>query len=256
MSNELTTIEHAQYPLLGGDTEQVQDLIRQNCGELRAKDLPKITTPTGESEKWLVHTVDGEDHVEYIEGVVLHLQYPRVYFPHAYGKGDSGPPACSSPDSVIGFGDPGWEDEKVQGNGHRCHACPKNEFGTSLDPNSSGKACKEQAVLIMLRPQRILPTVLRLGPTAVDRVRKYMTGLSDVGAKYHTVVTRVGLEKGKAGLVPTFKRAAVVPEKFQAAIEKMREMFQQAANEVPPEDTPGTPGPAPANDSDKDDIPY
>lgn len=71
---------------------------------------------------------------------------------------------CMSRDSLIS------QDWKL------CAQCPFNDFG-SKDGESNAKACKESALLFLLRSQSSMPLFDRVPMTSKPRFLRYMTRL-------------------------------------------------------------------------------
>ena len=98
------------------------------------------------------------------------------------------PPVCLSQNSIIS------EDGKA------CAHCPLNTFG-SKDGESNAKACKESVLLFLLRPNNIIPLLVRVPVTSKPRFLKYSTRLLSTLTPISSVVTRISLERAtsKAG---------------------------------------------------------
>ena len=92
------------------------------------------------------------------------------------------PPVCLSSDSLVS------SDGKV------CAMCPYNDFG-SKDGETNAKACKESVLLFLLRPNNILPLLVRVPVTSKPRFFKYMTRLVGNLTPISGVVTKISLEK-------------------------------------------------------------
>ena len=78
--------------------------------------------------------------------------------------------------------------------------CPYNDFG-SKDGESNAKACKESVLLFLLRPQSIMPLLVRVPVTSKPRFLRYMARLVGTLTPLNGVVTKITLEKAtsKAG---------------------------------------------------------
>ena len=92
------------------------------------------------------------------------------------------PPVCLSQDSIISH------------DGKACARCPYNDFG-SKDGESNAKACKESVLLFLLRPNNIIPLLVRVPVTSKPRFLKYSTRLLSTLTPISSVVTRITLEK-------------------------------------------------------------
>jgi len=92
------------------------------------------------------------------------------------------PPACYSSDSLISF------------EGKSCSHCVYNEFG-SKEGDSNGKACKESVVLYLLRPDNIMPIIVRIPTSSKFIFQRYMTRLIGRLIPLYGTVTKITLEK-------------------------------------------------------------
>ena len=92
------------------------------------------------------------------------------------------PPTCFSEDSITSH------------DGKACATCPFNDFG-SKDGDSNAKACKESVTLFLLRPDNIMPIIVRVPVSSKLRFQRYMTRLVGRMIPLSSVVTRITLEK-------------------------------------------------------------
>lgn len=92
------------------------------------------------------------------------------------------PPVCMSQNSIISY------------DGRPCAHCPYNDFG-SKDGGSGAKACKESILLFLLRPNSIIPLLVRVPVTSKPRFLKYATRLLSTLTPISSVVTKITLEK-------------------------------------------------------------
>jgi hypothetical protein len=153
-------------------------------GTISDTDLPRITVSPG-TARWQVPTLEGEDVVPSVEGVVVHLRDTRVFYPNK----DAGnvPPTCSSRDSKLGIGDPGGD----------CAACPLAQFGSAKD-GSGGQACKQMKQLFILRGSSMFPEILSLPPTSAKPARQFFLKLTTQGIPLYRALISVGLEKAQS----------------------------------------------------------
>jgi hypothetical protein len=82
----------------------------------------------------------------------------------------------------------------VSVNGERCATCVHNDFG-SKDGESNAKACKESVELLMLRPDSIMPVIVRVPVSSKILFQRYMTRLIGKLIPIHGVITRITLTK-------------------------------------------------------------
>lgn len=183
MTKELTTKD--QYAIMNPDTNVVE-VINMNLGgeALSISDLDHIKTPVGGSLVWNLPTLDGDENVKEFNAIIVHSQLQRTYWASEFSGGGT-PPDCFSNDATIGIGTPGG----------KCSDCPMNEFGTSK--SGRGKACSTKRIMFLVRPQSMLPTILRVPVGSLKNSRKYLAGLASENLRVYSVVTRIGLEKDK-----------------------------------------------------------
>lgn len=193
-SNNLPAIiDPAAYEILSRDLAEVNEIIRLNMeGDgLDQFSLDQINVPTGGGLAWKVPTADGPRMQEVVEGVIVHFNDPRAYFPDAF-TGEKQMPACRSIDGVRGVGTPGGA----------CAACRYNAWGS--DPKGGdGKACKEKRFLFVLQPRDLMPVAIVIPPSSLANVRAYFRQLTRAGRGYWSVVTTFKLAeaKSKSGVV-------------------------------------------------------
>ena len=164
------------------------------------QDFESLSVPAGGGTFWTVPTVNGQDSVAVLEGIIIHQATSRVYWDQPYGRGgaNGNMPACSSRDGITGVGNPG-------GN---CYGCVYSQPGSADpdDPEAWSRACREYRLVYLLFPERRLPCVLRippgsLGPRIDQGIDSYGMRLFDFGLDLSGVITRFTLEKaiGSAG---------------------------------------------------------
>ena len=89
---------------------------------------------------------------------------------------------CYSPDSLVSH------------DGKPCIRCPFNDFG-SKDGDSNAKACKESVTIFLLRPDNIMPIIIRVPVSSKLVFQRYMTRLIGKMIPLCGVVTKITLEK-------------------------------------------------------------
>ena len=114
-------------------------------------------------------------------GIVLDYTTPRAYWDNP-DPVEGTPPVCMSQNSIISY------------DGKACAHCPYNDFG-SKDGESNAKACKESALLFLLRPNSIFPLLVRVPVTSKPRFLKYSTRLLSTLTPVSSVVTKITLER-------------------------------------------------------------
>ena len=220
-----TAIELADtgYLVLQKDSNIVE-IVEENLGAegVSAYDLDRVKIPAGGATAFEVPTLEGEESVKEIEGIIIFWKTARAYWPEKF-NGENNPPQCSSVDGEVGQGTPGGY----------CSKCPLAQFGSA--ENGKGQACKQMRQLFIVRENDILPLVLTLPPTSIKPAKQYFMRLASKGIKYTHAVTRITLEKAKSGEGITYSKAAfalvkqlepAVCTKIDAFVESIRPMLE------------------------------
>ena len=130
--------------------------------------LPRIKVPAQGATTW--NMPDGhEGIVQTIEGIIVEWTSPRAWWPDSIEKsGGSSPPACSSADSIRGFGVITAEEDEAPAF-HDCNTCPHNQWDTGR--NGRGKACKEKYMLYVVQngAEGVFPSVVQIPPPPCRR---------------------------------------------------------------------------------------
>lgn len=172
------------YPILSPDSPQAALIAENLAGDsVSIGDLDRIKVPAGGGTTWTVPSIEGEKQQKALEGIIVHVARRRAYWESSNPTGEQ--PDCSSSDCVTGHGDPGGA----------CAACPLNEFGTAQKQGGGqgrGKACKESALLFLLRPGENMPQVVVVPAGSLKAVRQYRLKLK---VPYFAAVTRLELSK-------------------------------------------------------------
>ena len=164
-------------------TSNALDLIRTNLkSQPLSLDLFDIVkSPSGGSTVFEVPGLAGNEAAMELTGIVLDYTTPRAYW-DTPDPVEGTPPVCVSQNSIISF------------DGKACAHCPYNDFG-SKDGDSNAKACKESVLLFLLRPNNIIPLLVRVPVTSKPRFLKYSTRLISTLTPISSVVTKITLEK-------------------------------------------------------------
>lgn len=223
-----TAIELADtgYLVLQKDSNIVE-IVEENLGSegVSSYDLDRVKIPAGGATAFEVPTLEGEESVKEIEGIIIFWKTARAYWPEKF-NGENNPPQCSSVDGEVGQGTPGGY----------CSKCPLAQFGSA--ENGKGQACKQMRQLFIVRENDILPLVLTLPPTSIKPAKQYFMRLASKGIKYTHAVTRITLEKAKSGEGITYSKAAfalvkqlepAVCTKIDAFVESIRPMLETVA---------------------------
>ena len=146
-----------------------------------------VKSPSGGATVFEVPGLAGAEAEKELVGIILDYTTPRAYW-DTPDPVEGTPPVCMSRDSLIS------QDGKI------CSRCPFNDFG-SKNGESNAKACKESVLLFLLRPNSIMPLLVRVPVTSKPRFLRYMTRLVGTLTPLNGVVTKITLEKAtsKAG---------------------------------------------------------
>ena len=184
------------YMALQSDATNVLQTIKENIGNDRItdRDLDRIVVPLGGGLNWTVPTLEGEDSIKTLDGIIVHWTAPRAYWATGMDVGGNTPPDCSSHDGDVGYGQPGGD----------CFTCPLNQWASA--EGGGGKACKEKRMLFLLRASDLLPIVIQAPSTSIQPIKKYLLRLASQGLPYWSVMTSLSLEKGSNSAGIAFSR--------------------------------------------------
>lgn len=190
-----------QYAALTQDTDKLMATIKANLGgqKLNEFSLDRVKIPAGGGKAWSVPTLEGDEAMSAIEGIVVYWKATRAFWKQSYESQGGAPPDCSSPDSEYATGDPGIQVPRTPNGLLICESCANAQFGSDPREESNAQACKLVWQLFLLTPGDLLPIVVSLPPTSVGEASKYFLRLTRAGLPYHAVVTRLGLEQTQSG---------------------------------------------------------
>ena len=171
---------NADYAALSNNALSV---IRENLKNqpLALDFFDVVKSPSGGSTVFSVPGLNGDEPETELTGIILDYTTPRAYW-HTPEPVEGTPPDCMSVNSII------------SADGKSCAHCPYNDFG-SKDGESNAKSCKESVLLFLLRPNTILPLLVRVPVTSKNRFLKYTTRLAGALTPINGVVTRITLER-------------------------------------------------------------
>lgn len=230
----LALVGDSEFAILKSDPGAIQVLLDENMGAagLNIGLLDRITMPAGGGTAWTVPTLEGDEHAESIEGVIIYKQDIRGYYNTPYTGGHE-PPSCSSQDTRTGVGDPGGE----------CGQCPYAEFGSSDNADGTqgkGQACSERIRMFILTANDRIPMMIVLPPTSLKAARRYFLRLTSKGdgMPYYGVVTRINLvEAQNAGGIKYSQAqlsiaSMMAPEQIEA-FRQLNSVFKPVLSTVP-----------------------
>lgn len=164
-------------------TNNALDIIRENLKNqpLSFQLFDIVKSPSGGSTSFSVPGLAGDEMYKELTGVVLDYMTPRAYW-DTFDPVEGTPPVCYSPNSLI------------SNDGKPCSHCQFNDFG-SKDGDSNAKACKESVMIFLLRPENIMPIIVRVPVSSKLIFQRYMTRLIGKMMPLCGVVTKITLEK-------------------------------------------------------------
>lgn len=176
--NEIATVN--SYAAL---TNNALDIIRDNLKKqpLSFQLFDIVKSPSGGSTVFSVPGLSGDEAAKELTGIILDYSTPRAYWKTS-DPVEGTPPDCFSEDSIVSH------------EGIACATCPFNDYG-SKDGDTNAKACKESVTLFLLRPDNIMPIIVRVPVSSKLRFQRYITRLVGRMIPLSSVVTRITLEK-------------------------------------------------------------
>lgn len=164
-------------------TRNTLEIIRANLkSQPLSLDLfDVVKSPAGGTTVFSVPGLSGEEAEKELTGIILDYITPRAYW-DTPDPVEGTPPVCLSQNSIISH------------DGKACAHCPYNDFG-SRDGESNAKACKESVLLFLLRPNNVIPLLVRVPVSSKPRFLKYATRLLSTLTPISNVVTKITLEK-------------------------------------------------------------
>ena len=217
---ELPITLHSNYAALNSNA---LDIIRDNLKHqpLTFDLFDLVKSPSGGSTVFSVPGLSGEEPEKELTGIILDYTTPRAYW-DTPDPVEGTPPVCLSPDSVVSH------------DGKPCARCVYNDFG-SKDGESNAKACKESVLLFLLRPNNILPLLVRVPVTSKPRFLKYMTRLVGTLTPISSVVTKITLEKatsktGKPYALFNFEAVSMLSPEESAQAREFAHQFMEIVN--------------------------
>lgn len=206
------------------------DIIRENLKNqpLSVDLFDLVKSPSGGATVFSVPGLSGDEAEKELTGIILDYTTPRAYWTTPEPV-EGTPPDCFSVNSIISL------------DGKACARCSYNDFG-SKDGESNAKACKESVLLFLLRPDHILPLLVRIPVTSKPRFFKYITRLVGTPTPISGVVTKITLEKatsksGKPYALFRFEAVDTLTPEETALAKTFGQQFMSLVNmsEIEPE---------------------
>ena len=159
-STELVTTSN-YVALTGNALEIIKENLKNQPLSFQLFDVVK--SPLGGSTVFSIPGLAGDETAKELTGIILDYTTPRAYW-DTPDPVEGTPPACFSSDSIVSH------------EGKPCGQCPFNDIG-SKDGETNAKACKESMTLFLLRPDNIMPIIVRVPVSSKARFQRYMTRL-------------------------------------------------------------------------------
>ena len=199
------------------------DIIRGNLkNQPLSLDLFDIVkSPSGGSTVFSVPGLSGDEAEKELTGIILDYTTPRAYW-DTPDPVEGTPPVCLSQNSIISH------------DGKACAHCVYNDFG-SKDGETNAKACKESVLLFLLRPNNVIPILVRVPVTSKARYLKYATRLLSTLTPISSVVTKITLEKatsksGKPYALFNFEAVSKLSPEEAAQAKTFGQQFMEIVN--------------------------
>ena len=203
-------------------TSNALDLIRANLKSqpLTLDLFDVVKSPSGGATVFEVPGLAGNEAAMELTGIVLDYTTPRAYW-DTPDPVEGTPPVCMSQNSIISH------------DGKACAHCPYNDFGSK--DGSNAKACKESVLLFLLRPNSIIPLLVRVPVTSKPRFLKYSTRLLSTLTPISSVVTKITLERatskqGKPYALFNFQTAGALSPEEAAQAKAFGQQFMEIVN--------------------------
>jgi len=177
---------------------EIRDAVEANLGadEKSATHFERIKIPAGGGTAWMLQSLDGEEMVKELSGIIVAWRDTRAYWNVPMEQSDGNmPPNCFSLDARSGTGTPGGD----------CHRCAFAQFGS--DPKGEGQACKLVRQLFFLREENLLPEIVSLPASSLKPARQYFMRLASKAVPCFSLITKIGLEKTKNAQGIVYSRA-------------------------------------------------
>jgi len=219
VETSLAPVESNYIALNHNALEIIKENLKQQPMTFELFDIVK--SPSGGATVFSVPGLAGEEAEKELTGIILDYTTPRAYW-DTPDPVEGMPPVCLSADSIISH------------DGKPCAMCPFNTFG-SKDGDTNAKACKESVLLFLLRPNNIMPLLVRVPVTSKARFLKYMTRLVGTLTPLSGVVTKITLEKatskgGKPYALFNFEAVSVLSPEETVLAKAFGKQFSEMVN--------------------------
>jgi hypothetical protein len=209
-------------------TNNALDIIRENLKNqpLSFQLFDIVKSPSGGATAFTVPGLSGDEIYKELTGIVLDYMTPRAYW-DTPDPVEGTPPVCYSSDSLVSH------------DGKPCSRCQLNDFG-SKDGDSNAKACKESVTIFLLRPDNIMPIIIRVPVTSKLIFQRYMTRLIGKMMPLCGVITKISLEKttnktGQLYSLYNFEAVAILSQEETTKARAFGQQFIEIINVAEPD---------------------
>lgn len=218
-TSDIAKIE--QYAVMEVPAKEIADMLLETSGghQISPFDLDVVKVPSGQgAPMWAVQTLDGDDAIKTIDGIMILTRSVRSWWETSIDEsGGNSAPTCSSQDTIIGGGAPkghpdfvdgkfeirySLDGEEIKRGRFECARCPLAEFGS--DTRGRGQACKQNLLVFMVRPESVMPMVIKVPPSSIKPMRNFIRSMMGLGIKPFGAVVSLGLKKVTKGGSPAY----------------------------------------------------
>jgi len=214
--NSLVPVNSSYLALTNNALEIIQENLKKQPLSFQIFDIVK--SPSGGATVFSVPGLSGDEAAKELTGIILNYTTPRAYW-DTPDPVEGTPPVCFSRDSI------------TSDDGKACVHCPFNTFG-SKDGETNAKACKESVLLFLLRPDNIMPLLIRIPVSSKLIFLRYLVRLIGKMTPLSGVVTRITLDKatsksGKPYALYNFNAVSILDPEEAAQAKVFGQQFME-----------------------------
>tara|TARA_R110000737_G_scaffold12122_2_gene28055 strand:- start:1835 stop:2581 length:747 start_codon:yes stop_codon:yes gene_type:complete len=192
----------------GGFVALADDYARELLADVKPgpRDLAKLLVPAGSGGAFFsIVKLDGEEAVKSLDIIVAYDgPTERSFYATSIDESEGGPPHCTSPSGVTGYGNrdveairaAGAATDQLEQSEQACADCAFAKYGTALN-GGKGQACSQRKRLVVFDRESILPMVLQIPAASLKAFKQYQMLLVNERLRSSHVVTAVSLAKQK-----------------------------------------------------------
>lgn len=212
----IAVIESSKFMALNmsEDMKAAQEAAAMAGETFTADDLIRVPTPSGGATRWTIPNVAGDETVQSIDGILVCYQPCGVLWPGVEPTPGAIPVLRTfNPTAVDAIAEQVGPIPDSMREGLMKHCVnegppatfrwaniPQNQWGSGK--GGSGKMCKEQRMLFILREGDMFPLLVRIQPGSLKSVSNFFKQLvPSAKVPYYRCIVGLGLEKAinKAG---------------------------------------------------------